>query len=73
MAVERLTLWAGVDPAGEEELNIIYDSQAHELLLPYFVIKKAIVTCPTEKPDNWFDSPHGETLQISQTSEHDFP
>lgn len=56
-----------------KELNIIYDSQAYELLLPYFVIKKAIVTCLAEKSDNWFDSPQGETLQISQTSEHDFP
>lgn len=56
-----------------KELNIIYDSQAHELLLPYFVMKKAIESCLTEKPDNWFDSPQGETLWISQTSEHDFP
>lgn len=32
-----------------------------------------MVACLTEKPDDWFNRPQGETLQINETSERYFP
>lgn len=31
------------------------------------------MTCLTEKPDNGFDNPQGDTVKISQIAERDFP